>query len=221
MHWILNKFAMIIKNTDELASHGFKEGRKAALEICEYAIRSVNAIDLTKKLLNLKGHILEINGLQLDLAKRNNVYVIGGGKATYSIGKAVEEILGENLTGGIITVKKGEKRRLRKIKVVEAGHPVPDENGYKATREIVDIAQKAGQDDLIICAITGGASALMPQPEDGISMIRSEKHHPAFVRLWSADRRHQYGEKPCLQNKRRKIGEDGPTSNSCRSHPHR
>jgi glycerate-2-kinase len=162
---------MVIKNTDELTSHGFKKGRKAALEICEYAIRSVNAIDSTKKLLNLKDRILEIDGLHLDLAKLNNVYVIGGGKATYSVGKAIEEILGENLTGGIITVKKGEKRRLRKIKVVEAGHPVPDENGYKATREIVDIAQKAGQDDLIICAITGGASALMPQPEDGISMI--------------------------------------------------
>lgn len=162
---------MVIKNTDELTSHGFKAGRKAALEICEYAIRSVNALDSTKKMLNLKGHILEINGLHLDLAKLNNVYVIGGGKATYSIGKAIEDILGENLTGGIIAVKKGEKRRLKKIKVVEAGHPVPDENGYKTTREIVDIAQKAGQDDLIICAITGGASALMPQPEEGISMV--------------------------------------------------
>ncbi|OPX41446.1 MAG: hypothetical protein B1H13_02035 [Desulfobacteraceae bacterium 4484_190.3] len=161
---------MVIKNIDELTSHGFKEGRKLALEICEYAIRSVNALDLTKKFLNLKDHILEIKGLHWDLAKLNNIYVIGGGKATYAIGKAVEEILREHLTGGIITVKKGEKRRLKKIKVVEAGHPLPDEDGYKATKEIVDIAQKAGQEDLIICAITGGASALMPQPEDGISM---------------------------------------------------
>ena len=104
---------MVIKNTDELTSHGFKEGRKAALEICEYAIRSVNAMDLTKKLLNLKDHVLEINGLHLDLAKLNNVYVIGGGKATYSIGKAVEEILGENLTGGIITVTDPKELRSR------------------------------------------------------------------------------------------------------------
>jgi len=89
----LRKLAMVIKNTDELTSHGFKEGRKAALEICEYAIRSANAIDSIKKLLNLKDHILEIDGLHLDLAKLNNVYVIGGGKATYSIGKAVEEKL--------------------------------------------------------------------------------------------------------------------------------
>ncbi|MFQ6114888.1 MAG: glycerate kinase [bacterium] len=166
---------MIIKNTAELTSHGFKKGRKAALEICEYAIQSANAADLTKILVSLKGHKLEINGLHLDLAKRSNVYVIGGGKASYSIGKAIEEILGDNLSGGIIIVKKGERRRLRKIKVVEAGHPVPDENGYKATREIINIARKAGQDDLIICAITGGASALMPQPEDGISMLDLKK----------------------------------------------
>jgi len=104
---------MVIKNTDELTSHGFKEGRKAALEICEYAIRSVNAMDLTKKLLNLKDHMLEINGLHLDLAKLNNVYVIGGRKATYSIGKAVEETLGENLTGGIITVTDPKELRSR------------------------------------------------------------------------------------------------------------
>jgi len=182
---------MVIKNIDELTSHGFKEGRKLALEICEYAIRSVNA--LTKKFLNLKDHILEIKGLHWDLAKLNNIYVIGGGKATYAIGKAVEEILREHLTGGIITVKKSEKRRLKKIKVVEAGHPLPDEDGYKATKEIVDIAQKAGLNDLKtitkllldsgapiedintvrnhISKIKGGRLAKMAQPATIVSLI--------------------------------------------------
>ena len=161
---------MVIRNKDELTSHGFREGRQAALAICEYAIKSVNTYELTRDLMNLKVHRLEIDGLSFDLGKIDNVYVIGGGKATYAIGKALEEILGNHLTGGVLTVKRGEKRRLNEIKVVEAGHPVPDESGYEATKEIIDIAQKAGEDDLVICAITGGASALMPQPEDGISM---------------------------------------------------
>lgn len=161
---------MIIKNKDELISHGYKEERKTALEIAEYAINSVNTYESTKNIVKLEGEVLKVDDLSYNLSEIKDIYVIGGGKATYSIGRALEGILGSHLTDGVISVKKGEERRLDNIKVVEAGHPVPDENGYEATKDIMDIAKKVGENDLVFCAITGGASALLPQPAGDISL---------------------------------------------------
>jgi glycerate 2-kinase len=161
---------VIIKNRDVLLSHGNVKGREIALDLIDYAIRAVNGYELTKKIIYVRNGKLIIRDFEYDLSKIRNIYVIGGGKATYPIAKALEEILGERITRGVINVKRGEKRRLKYIRVVEAGHPVPDKAGLEGVREMLEIVEEVDERDLVFCIITGGASALMPYPAEGISL---------------------------------------------------
>lgn len=109
----------------------------------------------------------------IDLARFNRIVVIGAGKATAPMALAMEHILGDRLEGGVIGVKYGHTEQLQKIEIVEAGHPVPDENGLQAARKILALA--AGSDDrtLVISLISGGGSALLPSPAQ--AMIDGEK----------------------------------------------
>jgi glycerate-2-kinase len=166
---------LIIKNKEELPSHGNKKGREVALDVVEYAIKAVDAYEATKKIVHIENGRLIIGDLNYDLPKVGNIYVVGGGKATFSIAQALDEILGERIKCGVINVKKEEKRRLKHIKVIEAGHPIPDEAGLEGTKEIMEIAEEAKEGDLVFCAITGGASALMPLPAGNISLEDKKK----------------------------------------------
>lgn len=166
---------MIIKNRKGLLSHGNKKGREVALDVIEYAVRAVNAYETTKKSVCIRNGILSVRELEFDLSKVRNIYVVGGGKATFSIAKALEEVLGEKIKRGVINVKEGEKRRLKYIKVIEAGHPIPDEAGLEGTKEIMEIAEEAKEGDLVFCVITGGASALMPLPAGNVSLEDKKK----------------------------------------------
>jgi hydroxypyruvate reductase len=83
---------------------------------------------------------------------------------------ALEDIMGEYVTRGVINVKYGHTARLRKIDINEAGHPVPDMNGERGARAIAGLVRKAGAGDLVINLISGGGSALMPLPADGITL---------------------------------------------------
>jgi glycerate 2-kinase len=81
----------------------------------------------------------------------------------------IEKILGNRITQGHIVVKYGYSCKLKYIKVTEAGHPVPDSNGFMATRAVMELAGKAGQDDLVICLISGGGSSLLTDFPEGSS----------------------------------------------------
>ena len=74
---------------------------------------------------------------------------------------AVEALLGERIAGGIIIVKRGHRIPLRKVEVVEAGHPIPDQTGVNATESIIRLLRRTQKTDLILCLISGGASALL------------------------------------------------------------
>jgi len=165
---------MIVKNKNELCSHGNRK-RDVALDVVEYAIKAVDAYEATKKMVRIKNGRLIIGALKYDLSEMGDIYVIGGGKATFSIAKALDEILGERIKRGVVNVKKGEKRRLKHIEVVEAGHPIPDEMGVEGAKEMVNIAKEAKRGDIVFCAITGGASALMPLPAGNISLEDKKK----------------------------------------------
>ena len=109
------------------------------------------------------------------LARRNferfrNIYVIGAGKAGASMAQAAERVLGRRITAGLINVKDGHLARLRRIELNQCGHPVPDERGVSGSERIARIAAAAGRDDLVICLVSGGASALMPLPVEGITL---------------------------------------------------
>jgi len=115
--------------------------------------------------------------LTFDLETFKNIYVLGGGKASGAMAEALENVLGEWITDGIINIPRGTKSlySTRKIVLHEASHPVPNEDGVLGTRKILELAEKAGENDLIICLISGGGSSLMPQPRDGVSLEDKKK----------------------------------------------
>ena len=84
--------------------------------------------------------------------------------------RELEQILGEAITEGVVVVKYQHSVPCQRIRIREAGHPVLDENGLEATSEILRIARKATERDLVICLISGGGSALLEQLPTGISL---------------------------------------------------
>ena len=144
--------------------------RTDAIAIFEAGLRAVDPENAIKKHLGLKKGILELDGDKYALSEFENIYVIGMGKAAAPMARAVEDILGDRLTAGIINVKYGHTVKLRTVKINEASHPVPDEAGLEGAREIAGLLRKTGERDLVLFLISGGGSALLPLPAEGLSL---------------------------------------------------
>ena len=100
----------------------------------------------------------------------DQVFILGAGKATAKMARSVEDILGDRITDGVISVKYGHTEALRKVRCIEAAHPVPDEAGIRASRAIAALAKAANQKTLVINLISGGGSALIPFPAEYASL---------------------------------------------------
>ena len=98
------------------------------------------------------------------------VVVVGAGKAGAPMAQAVEQVLGDRIAAGAVTVKYGYTAATEKVKLNEAGHPLPDENGVRATREVVSLLGGLTENDLVICLISGGGSALLELPAGRVSL---------------------------------------------------
>jgi glycerate 2-kinase len=143
--------------------------RTIAEKIFLAGVESVMPQRLITNVMIMRNTSLNIGNLVFPLETIENIYVIGAGKASALMGEEVEKILGDCITAGHIVVKYGYSRKLKYIDVTEAGHPVPDANGFRATREIIDIAGSARCDDLVICLLSGGGSSLLSDAPEGCS----------------------------------------------------
>lgn len=143
--------------------------RKIAEQIFLAGVNSVIPNRLIHNQMEITGSMLCITDQLFFLKETDHIYIIGAGKATAEMARATEDILGSRITDGHIVVKYGHSCDLRYIKVTEAGHPVPDKNGFTATGEILKIADKASEDDLVICLLSGGGSALLADFPEGSS----------------------------------------------------
>ncbi len=149
--------------------------------IFKAAVNKVDPYMLIKQNVVLENSILSIKyGDKLksyDLSKFNKVLIIGAGKATFKMALAIEEILGNKITSGIISVKRGYKETLsadiflKKIKVIESGHPVPDKNSINAAYSIEKLAEQSDNKTLILNLLSGGGSALLCYPEKFENLI--------------------------------------------------
>jgi glycerate-2-kinase len=159
----------LIKNRNRLVTPGLKTGRENAIEIVSAALRGVNARQAVQNKVRRVGDVLKIEDQSFDLRNYRNIYAIGGGKATFPLAAALEEILDERISDGFIAVKDGQGGRLNRIRVMEAAHPVPDFRSVEAGRQIFEIARKAGPEDLAICLMSGGVSSVCCYPVTDIS----------------------------------------------------
>jgi hydroxypyruvate reductase len=107
---------------------------------------------------------------EFNLNKFNRIIVVGAGKATASMAREMEKILGDRIDAGCICVKYGYTDTLAKIEIIEASHPVPDANGMTGARKIMELMRVTREDDLVISLISGGGSALLPFPPDTITL---------------------------------------------------
>lgn len=109
------------------------------------------------------------------LSKFRNICVVGAGKASVEMARAVERLLAKRVDSGLINTKYGNGRiALGRIEVNECGHPVPDLRGEKGAARIAEIARNAQADDLVICLISGGASALLPLPAPPVTLEETQ-----------------------------------------------
>lgn len=162
---------MKIKNIDQLISSGEMDTRRIMLDIVERSLQELDSYHIIRNLLKLKGAILHIGGYQWDLSRKRRVFVVGAGKACNAMARAVDEILGPFITEGVVIVKKLEENdKLQHIELVTGGHPLPNQEGLKASQRILQIVDKANSDDLFIGLISGGSSALMTCPVPGITL---------------------------------------------------
>ena len=144
--------------------------RKKLYSIFHAGVEAVNPYRLVLEAVRLDDRSLKIENISYDLNHFKKIIVIGGGKATAPMAQAIESILGRFITDGRIIVKYGHAAKLKRIKVMEASHPVPDEAGVKGTEEIIRMLKQADEDTLVICLISGGASALLVSPADSITL---------------------------------------------------
>jgi glycerate 2-kinase len=144
--------------------------RKSAKEIFRFSLNAVDPFYAIKKQVKLVEDTLWVAGRLYHLKDIRRILVIGAGKASAPMAQAVEKILGSGIHKGIVVTKHGYVAPLKKIQLVEGGHPLPDKGGIKGTKRILRLISNLDQNDLVICLISGGGSALLVSPSPGISL---------------------------------------------------
>jgi hydroxypyruvate reductase len=138
------------------------------------ALEAVEPAAAVDRHLQRTGDWLTAGEKRYNLSRIKRILIVGAGKASEPMARAVVGILGDAFTSGIVIVKEGwhqaDDTLPPGLRVLEASHPIPDERGVQATREVLSLLSGAGVDDLVICLLSGGASALLTQPVEGISL---------------------------------------------------
>jgi glycerate 2-kinase len=144
--------------------------KESAAAIFNAGIRAVDPEACVRRHLRLADDRLLVGETVYPLETINNLFVVGAGKASAAMARAVEAVLGDRIDVGLVITKYGHAVPLHHCRVMQAAHPVPDENGVKATAALLDLVATAGPGDLVLCLISGGGSALTPAPAQGISL---------------------------------------------------
>lgn len=147
-----------------------ERARDHLLRIFKAGLAAADPADAVRRNVRVEGNAFYAGPLSIPLAEIKRIFVIGAGKASVRMAKALEEILGDRITGGWINTKTGHSEPLSRIHVHEAGHPVPDEAGREGAEQIIRIAREAGKGDLVLFCVSGGGSALLPAPVEGVSL---------------------------------------------------
>lgn len=152
---------MKIKNFNELATSDL---RKSALEILEAGLAAIDTETVIKKSVTFDGADLTISGKIFSLRDFERILVVGAGKCSYRAAAALEEILGDKITDGII-IDAQVGPRLKKIKTFEGDHPLPTQRNVDATAEIIKLLQGRTKKDLVLVIVSGGGSTMLCHPD--------------------------------------------------------
>jgi glycerate-2-kinase len=129
--------------------------------IIDKVITAVKPDVLIKRKLTLKDSYLQISQKDISLDKYKNIFVIGAGKASAVMAQSIEKIIGDRIKDGVISTKYGHGVPCENIRIFEAGHPIVDHNSIEATNEILKLLENTRIDELVLCLMSGGGSALL------------------------------------------------------------
>jgi len=160
----------------------FKQAREHALEMYKEAVEAASPKKCVLDHVRLMGSTLMVDSAKYDLDEHESIYVIAFGKAASSMADAIEEVLGDRLTGGLVVSNTQPENPYNKLGFYLSSHPIPDERSVNAAREVVAILETAGEKDLVIFLISGGGSALLALPVPGISIEDKEKATVTLLR---------------------------------------
>ncbi len=161
--------------------------RTAVRAILGQALGAADPARLVLRGLRLHRGAIEVAGVRHPLG-RGRVVVVAAGKAAVPMARAAEQALGRRLWGGV-AVSTTEQGPLRRIRLLAAGHPVPDERGLAASREVEALAAGLSREDLLLVLLSGGASALLPAPAAGITL--ADKALTTRVLMWAGATIHE------------------------------
>jgi hydroxypyruvate reductase len=162
------------------ARAGHARLRRAAAAILEEALVAAAPARLVEKHLRVRGGALEAAGVRFRTS-RGRIAVVAAGKAAVPMARTAESRLGRHLSGGV-AVTNADAGGLERMRVLTASHPVPDARGLAAAREIEELARGLGPDDLLLVLLSGGASALLPAPAEGLTLDDKQRTTGVLLR---------------------------------------
>ncbi|WP_224269093.1 glycerate kinase type-2 family protein [Haloprofundus salinisoli] len=154
-----------VRNAADL---GGSDARETALACLDAGIDAANPERVVADAVALDGTALKIDDNSYDLREFDDVVVLGGGKAGVGVVRALEDVLRDRITGGVVVVP--DPAELDRIEVAVGDHPVPSERGVEVTRRLLELADAADERTLVLAVVTGGGSALMAAPAGDVSL---------------------------------------------------
>lgn len=145
------------------------------MSIFRAALKAADPAQAILRHVKVAGDKLIAGKRRYRLSAFRHIHVVGAGKAGAAMARALERLLGRHITQGLVNVKYGHLARLRRVTLNECGHPVPDAAGVDGAQRIAEIAAGAGEDDLVVCVFSGGASALMPLPAEPVTLEQKQE----------------------------------------------
>ena len=164
----------------------FAAARDLARQVLHAALAAVEPGEAVRAVLRRDGDRLLAGDHVYDLGAVRRVFVVGTGKAGEPMTQAVADALGDRLTAGAVNVKEDTLTpaagALDRVRFTEGGHPIPTQAAMDGAQRIVELAQSADEHDLVICLISGGGSALLPLPVEGVSLADKQAMSDVLIR---------------------------------------
>lgn len=155
------------------------------LAVQQAALAAVEPGAAVRRHVRREGSHLAVSGRSYDLACVERIWVVGGGKAATAMAAALQDLLGDRLTGGLIVTKYGHadpQQDTGPIVAVEAGHPIPDEAGVNGAGRMRSLLRQATQKDLVFAVLSGGGSALLTLPAPGLTLANLQSTTDLLLR---------------------------------------
>lgn len=142
--------------------------RETALACASESIAAVHPRRVLERSVAVDGDRLTVAGETYDLSAYDELAVVGGGKAADGVADALEAVLGDRIAAGaVVTADPGRGERIERL---PGDHPIPSERGVESTERVVELAHEAGERTLVVAVVTGGGSALLPAPAEGVPL---------------------------------------------------